>query len=59
MDQYDLVVVGTGEGGSRVTDRCAKAGWRVAVVDDEPYGSSYMEPSNFFDRLFGRTDSGG
>jgi hypothetical protein len=28
-------------------------------VDDEPYGSSYMEPSNFFDRLVGRTDSGG
>ena len=28
-------------------------------VADEPYRSSYMEPSNFFDRLFGRTDSGG
>jgi hypothetical protein len=30
----------------------------ISVVD-EPYGSCYMEPSNFFDRLFGRTDSGG
>jgi inorganic pyrophosphatase len=28
-------------------------------VDDEPHGSSYMAPSNFFDRLFARTDSGG
>jgi hypothetical protein len=28
-------------------------------VDDEPYGSSHIEPSNVFDRLFGRTDSGG
>ena len=33
-------------------------GDRISVVD-EPYGSCYMEPSNFFDRLFGRTDSGG
>jgi len=30
----------------------------ISVVD-EPYGSCYMEPSNFFDRLFRRTDSGG
>ena len=28
-------------------------------VDDEPYGSCYTEPSNFFDRLFARTDIGG
>ena len=28
-------------------------------VVDEPHGSCYTEPSNFFDRLFGRTDSGG
>jgi hypothetical protein len=28
-------------------------------VDDVPHGSSYVAPSNFFDRLFARTDSGG
>jgi hypothetical protein len=31
----------------------------VDGINDEPYGTSYMEPSNFFDRLFGRNDSGG
>lgn len=40
MDRYDLVVVGTGAGGSGVANRCARAGWRVAVVDDEPYGGT-------------------
>ena len=30
----------------------------ISVVD-EPYGSCYMESSNFSDRLCGRTDSGG
>jgi glutathione reductase (NADPH) len=40
MDRYDLVVVGTGTGGSGVAMRCAKAGWRVAVIDDEPYGGT-------------------
>jgi len=40
MERYDLIVVGTGAGGSGVANRCAKAGWRVAVVDDEPYGGT-------------------
>jgi glutathione reductase (NADPH) len=37
---YDLIVVGTGAGGGEVANRCAKEGWRVAVVDDEPYGGT-------------------
>jgi glutathione reductase (NADPH) len=40
MDRYDLIVVGTGAGGSGVANRCATEGWRVAVVDDEPYGGT-------------------
>ena len=40
MQRYDLIVVGTGAGGSGAATRCAKAGWRVAVVDDEPYGGT-------------------
>jgi glutathione reductase (NADPH) len=40
MEPYDLIVVGTGAGGGGVASRCAKAGWRVAVIDDEPYGGT-------------------
>jgi glutathione reductase (NADPH) len=40
MERYDVVVVGTGEGGSGVATRCAQAGLRVAVIDDEPYGGT-------------------
>src|SRR5438309_6461072 len=40
MEQYDVIVVGTGEGGSAVATRCAKAGRRVAIIDDEPYGGT-------------------
>ena len=40
MDRYDLIVIGTGAGGRGVASRCAKAGWRVATIDDEPYGGT-------------------
>ena len=40
MESFDLIVVGTGAGGSGVATRCAKAGWQVAVIDDEPYGGT-------------------
>src|SRR6202171_2428786 len=40
MERYDLIVVGTGAGGSSAATRCANAGWRVAVIDDEPYGGT-------------------
>jgi pyruvate/2-oxoglutarate dehydrogenase complex dihydrolipoamide dehydrogenase (E3) component len=39
-DAYDLIVVGTGAAGAGPAERCRKAGWRVAVVDDEPYGGT-------------------
>ena len=38
MESFDLIVVGTGAGGSGVATRCAKAGWHVAGIDDKPYG---------------------
>ena len=37
---FDLIVVGTGTGGSAPAFRCRSAGWRVAVVDDLPYGGT-------------------
>src|SRR3989442_7616428 len=36
--QFDLIVIGTGTGGSAPAFRCRSAEWRVAVVDDLPYG---------------------
>ena len=37
---FDLVVVGTGSGGSAPVSKCRAAGWRVAVVDDQPFGGT-------------------
>lgn len=37
---FDLIVIGTGTAGFGPARRCARAGWRVAVVDDEPYGGT-------------------
>lgn len=39
-ESFDLVVLGTGAGGGGVASRCAKAGWRVALVDDRPPGGT-------------------
>ena len=39
-DPYDLIVIGTGAAGAGPAMRCRKAGQRVAVVDDEPYGGT-------------------
>jgi glutathione reductase (NADPH) len=39
-DAYDLVAIGTGAGGAGPAARCRAAGWRVAIVDDEPYGGT-------------------
>src|SRR5216684_3249215 len=36
----DLIVIGTGTAGSAPAYRCRKAGWRVAVVDELPYGGT-------------------
>jgi glutathione reductase (NADPH) len=37
---FDLVVIGTGSSGTAAALRCAQAGWRVAVVDQLPYGGT-------------------
>lgn len=38
--EFDLVVIGTGEAGSLAARRCRTAGWRVAIVDDQPFGGT-------------------
>ncbi|HEY2554065.1 MAG TPA: NAD(P)/FAD-dependent oxidoreductase, partial [Candidatus Cybelea sp.] len=37
-DPVDLLVVGTGSAGTTAALRCARAGRRVAIVDERPYG---------------------
>jgi glutathione reductase (NADPH) len=37
---YDLVVIGTGSSGNTVATSCARAGWRVGIVDALPYGGT-------------------
>ncbi|MEQ1703532.1 MAG: FAD-dependent oxidoreductase, partial [Ilumatobacteraceae bacterium] len=39
-DPYDLIVIGAGMGGAAAAEKCARAGWRVAIVDDLPYGGT-------------------
>src|SRR5437879_647332 len=39
-EPLDLIVVGTGTAGSGPAFRCRRAGWRVAVVDELPYGGT-------------------
>src|SRR2546422_1362980 len=39
-ETFDLIVIGTGSGGSAPAYRCRAAGWRVAVVDELPYGGA-------------------
>lgn len=39
-DSFDLVVLGTGGGGSAPASKCRAAGWQVAVVDDQLYGGT-------------------
>jgi glutathione reductase (NADPH) len=40
MSDFDLVVVGTGASGTAAALACAKAGWRVAIVDELPFGGT-------------------
>lgn len=37
---FDLIVIGTGAGGSTVAHKCQKAGWEVAIVDSNPFGGT-------------------
>jgi len=40
MIKYDLIVIGTGSGGSTAAYKCRKAGLTVAVIDKMPYGGT-------------------
>ena len=37
---FDLIIIGTGTAAATAANRCANAGWRVAVVDHLPYGGT-------------------
>ena len=39
-EQFDLIVIGTGAAGSTPAYNCRSAGWRVAIVDDLPFGGT-------------------
>ncbi len=39
-DPYDLIVIGAGMAGVSAANKCAAAGWRVAIVDALPYGGT-------------------
>lgn len=39
-DPYDVIVIGAGMAGSAAAEKCARAGWRVGIVDDLPYGGT-------------------
>lgn len=38
--KFDLVVIGTGAGGSTVAHKCREAGWDVAIIDSRPLGGT-------------------
>ncbi|MFY0696684.1 MAG: NAD(P)/FAD-dependent oxidoreductase [Balneola sp.] len=40
MKTFDLIVIGTGSGGSTAAAKCAKAGWNVAQIDSRPFGGT-------------------
>ncbi len=40
MTSYDLIVIGAGMGGVNAANRVAREGWRVAIVDELPYGGT-------------------
>ncbi|MBO6623145.1 dihydrolipoyl dehydrogenase family protein [Gracilimonas sediminicola] len=39
-EEFDLIVIGTGSGGSVTAGKCAKAGWKVAQIDSRPFGGT-------------------
>jgi glutathione reductase (NADPH) len=39
-DTYDLIVIGAGMAGINAANKCGAAGWRVAIVDELPYGGT-------------------
>lgn len=39
-DMYDLIVIGAGMAGAAAANKCASEGWKVAIVDELPYGGT-------------------
>lgn len=39
-EKFDLIVIGTGSGGSAAAMKCRKAGWKVAIIDARPFGGT-------------------
>ena len=39
-ETYDLIVIGAGMAGVGAAKKCASEGWRVAIVDELPYGGT-------------------
>jgi len=39
-DSYDLIVIGAGMAGISAANKCGAAGWRVAIIDELPYGGT-------------------
>ena len=37
---YDLIVIGAGMAGVAAANKCASRGWKVAIVDELPYGGT-------------------
>ncbi len=40
MIEKDLIVIGVGMAGNTAANKCASAGWSVAVIDELPYGGT-------------------
>jgi len=38
--KFDLIVIGTGAGGSAAAYKCRMAGWNVAIIDSRPFGGT-------------------
>ncbi len=39
-DTYDLIVIGAGMAGAAAANKCASQWWKVAIVDEMPYGGT-------------------
>ena len=39
-ERYDLIVIGAGMAGVAAANKCASQGWKVAIVDELPYGGT-------------------
>lgn len=40
MQNFDLIVIGTGSAGATVAHQCRAAGWQVTIVDSRPFGGT-------------------